>query len=109
MRASTSSRGQRLALLHFTLPPSIGGIERMIAAQSQVLRAAGYEVRVIAGRGDALPGTDTHILPSLDPSHPEVRRNLVHLCCVMPPPHHPLVLKLMEELEAALEGCDQCW
>jgi mannosylglucosylglycerate synthase len=56
----------RLALLHYTAPPVTGGVEWVMAAQARKLREAGYDVRLIAGRGDA------EILPELDSRHPDV-------------------------------------
>ena len=56
----------RLALLHYTAPPVTGGVEFVMAAQARKLREAGYDVKVIAGRGQA------DLLPELDSRHPEV-------------------------------------
>ncbi len=36
-----------LALLHYTLPPVIGGVERVIRDQAAALRALGYEVQML--------------------------------------------------------------
>ena len=36
----------RLALVHYTLPPVIGGVERVIAGQAEALRALGHEVEL---------------------------------------------------------------
>ena len=54
----TSSRFRpRIALLHYTAPPIIGGVERVIAEHARLFAQAGYPVTMIAGRGgmDALP------------------------------------------------------
>lgn len=56
----------RLALLHYTAAPVTGGVESVMAAQARKLREAGYDVRVIAGRGDA------ELIPELDSRHPDV-------------------------------------
>ena len=37
----------RIALLHYTKPPVIGGVERVIADQAQALRELGHEVVVM--------------------------------------------------------------
>jgi glycosyltransferase involved in cell wall biosynthesis len=42
----------RIALLHYSAPPVIGGVESILAAQARLFRAAGHEVRVIARRGE---------------------------------------------------------
>jgi glycosyltransferase involved in cell wall biosynthesis len=56
----------RLALLHYTAAPVTGGVESVMAAQARKLRETGYDVRVIAGRGDA------ELIPELDSRHPDV-------------------------------------
>src|SRR5919199_1341887 len=56
----------RLALVHYTAPPVTGGVESVMAAQARQLQSAGYEVRLVAGRGDA------ELLPELDSRHPDV-------------------------------------
>lgn len=43
----------RIALLHYTKPPVIGGVERVIADQAQALRELGHEV-VVVNREDML-------------------------------------------------------
>ncbi|MBJ7597382.1 glycosyltransferase family 4 protein [Candidatus Nephthysia bennettiae] len=57
----------RLALLHYTAAPVTGGVESVMSAQARKLREAGYDVRVIAGRGDA------ELIPELDSRHPDVQ------------------------------------
>ncbi len=44
----------RVALLHYTLPPVIGGVERVIRDQSAALRSLGHEVMLFDRRADAL-------------------------------------------------------
>ncbi len=55
-----------MALVHYTVPPVVGGVEAILAEQARQLRASGYDVRVIAGRGDA------ELVPELDSRHPEI-------------------------------------
>lgn len=56
----------RLALVHYTAPPVTGGVESVMAAQARQLEGAGYDVRLVAGRGDA------ELVPELDSRHPDV-------------------------------------
>ncbi|NPV57265.1 MAG: glycosyltransferase family 4 protein [Anaerolineae bacterium] len=59
----------KVSLLHYSLPPVIGGVEAVIQAHVGVLAAAGYQVELIAGRGDErwLPaGARLHLLPEVD-------------------------------------------
>ena len=56
----------RLALVHYTAFPVTGGVESILAVHARLLREAGHDVRVIAGRGDA------ELVPEVDSRHPEV-------------------------------------
>jgi glycosyltransferase involved in cell wall biosynthesis len=63
------------AILHYSAPPVVGGVESVIQAHAQVFRQAGYPVTVIAGRGEeaSLPaGTGLVQIPELDTQHPQV-------------------------------------
>jgi glycosyltransferase involved in cell wall biosynthesis len=65
-------RGVQTAILHYSAPPVIGGVEAVIQAHAQAFLQAGYPIAVIAGRGDesALPpGTDWIHIPELDSQH----------------------------------------
>lgn len=41
----------QIALLHYSAPPVVGGVEAVLAQQTQVLTQAGHQVSVLAGRG----------------------------------------------------------
>lgn len=60
------SRKPRLAVLHYTAPPVTGGVEAILESHTRLLRRSGYDVRVVAGRGDA------YVIPELDSTHPQV-------------------------------------
>jgi len=47
------SRAVRIALLHYSAPPIVGGVEHVLAAHAGLLRAAGCEVRIVSRRGAA--------------------------------------------------------
>jgi glycosyltransferase involved in cell wall biosynthesis len=57
---------RRLALVHYTASPVTGGVEAVLAVHARLLREAGHDVRVIAGRGDA------ELVPEADSRHPDV-------------------------------------
>ncbi len=64
-----------VALLHYSAPPVIGGVEAVMLAHARLLLNAGYRVGVIAGRGaaDALPpGIEFHLIPEIDSQHPVI-------------------------------------
>lgn len=56
----------RIALVHYTAPPVIGGVERIIAGQARALAHAGYEVTIVCGNAEAVvPGVRTMIAAEL--------------------------------------------
>ncbi|MGW8144461.1 MAG: glycosyltransferase family 4 protein [Anaerolineales bacterium] len=66
---------QSVAMLHYSAPPIIGGVEAVIKAHLQEFIRAGYSCTVIAGRGDiaALPAGANFIeIPEIDSQHPEI-------------------------------------
>lgn len=66
-----------IAILHYTAPPVIGGVEAVIRAHTGLLVEAGHRVTVIAGRGEqsALPdGARFLRIPELDSQHGLVLR-----------------------------------
>lgn len=72
-----SSKRTRIAILHYSAPPVVGGVEAVILAHAQILRQAGYPVTVVAGRGEAeaLPeGVDLIRVPEIDSQHAEIVR-----------------------------------
>jgi glycosyltransferase involved in cell wall biosynthesis len=64
-----------VGLLHYTCPPVVGGVETILWEQARRLRARGYAVTIVAGRGGPLPDPDgirLTLIPELDSKHPEV-------------------------------------
>jgi len=62
----------RIALLHYTGPPYIGGVEKVIEKQGIFLRERGFDVILIIGKGGKFREDITfHIIPEIDSSHPE--------------------------------------
>jgi glycosyltransferase involved in cell wall biosynthesis len=63
------SKKLKTAIIHYSAPPTIGGVEAVIAAHAKVFLEEGYPLKIIAGRGkrSALPeGTGFIELPLLD-------------------------------------------
>jgi mannosylglucosylglycerate synthase len=63
------------AILHYSAPPVIGGVEAVMLAHTETFVACGYPVTIIAGRGEAgaLPkGVDLICIPELDSQHEQV-------------------------------------
>ncbi|RPI81157.1 MAG: hypothetical protein EHM41_21210, partial [Chloroflexi bacterium] len=58
-----------VAILHYSVPPVVGGVEEVILAHSRLFLEAGYPVTIIAGRGEArtLPaGVDYIQVPEIN-------------------------------------------
>ena len=63
------------AILHYSAPPVIGGVEAVMLAHTEILARCGYPVSIIAGRGEAeaLPeGVELIQIPELDSQHEQV-------------------------------------
>ena len=63
------------AILHYTAPPIVGGVEAVMDAHARIFLQMGYSVSIIAGQGsgDALPpGADLEIIPALDSQYPQI-------------------------------------
>ena len=66
---------RRIAILHYSAPPVVGGVESVIHTHARLLVESGYQPLVVAGRaeGAALPaGTDYAQIPELDSQHPQI-------------------------------------
>jgi mannosylglucosylglycerate synthase len=69
------ARSRKVAILHYSAPPVIGGVENVLLAHIRLFINAGCSVTVLAGRGDkeALPpGTEFIGIPELDSQHPQI-------------------------------------
>lgn len=67
----------KTAILHYTAPPVIGGVEAVIAAHAGEFIRAGLPVAVIAGRGDAAalpPGSEFIPVAEMDTQHADILR-----------------------------------
>jgi len=68
-----AARGTRVAILHYTCPPVVGGVESLIRTHARLFVEHGYAVEVFAGRGRRFdPRVPVHVHPELDSKHPEV-------------------------------------
>jgi len=63
----------KVALLHYSAPPIVGGVESVLGHHARLMADAGHEVRIVAGRGEQ---TDPRIpfiqIPMADSRHPDV-------------------------------------
>ena len=98
----------RVALLHYTAPPVVGGVETVLACQARLLAGAGHEVTVVAGRGRA-PDPRVRFVraPRVDSRHPDVLHVQATLAGgTVPPGFERLRSRLEETLGETVGGCD---
>ncbi len=64
-----------IAILHYSVPPIVGGVESVIAHHARLMSADGHSVRLIAARGEALGGQiPLTIIPLADSRHERVAK-----------------------------------
>ena len=64
----------RVAVLHYTALPIIGGVENVIADHARLFARAGYPFTLITGRGGddkQLNGANVVVIPEIDSEHPD--------------------------------------
>jgi glycosyltransferase involved in cell wall biosynthesis len=100
----------KTAVLHYTSPPVVGGVEAVIQAHAQAFLDAGYPITIIAGRGEqtALPsGTDFVRIPEMDSRYQQVvQANMALERGRVPPDFADLVNRLRETLTPVLGPFD---
>ncbi len=65
----------KIALMHYSTPPIVGGVESVIANHARLMANSGYDVSIFSGRGEQFDTRiPVHILPLLNSKHPEVLR-----------------------------------
>ena len=101
---------QTVAILHYSAPPIIGGVEAVIKAHLKEFIHAGYSCTVITGRGDvnALPPNANIIeIPEIDSRHPEIIKISQGLEAGRVPKYYEtLETQLADCLEPILSGFD---
>ncbi len=99
-----------VAILHYTLPPVVGGVEAVIHAHTRLLLDAGFGVSLVAGVGDraSLPPEAEFIrLPEMDSRHPAVVRVSQELeQGHVPAEFEPLCARLETQLAQVLGAVD---
>ncbi len=98
----------KIALLHFSSPPVVGGVESVLASHARLMANAGHQVMILTGRGNAF---DDHIpvriLPTLDSRHAEVLKIKSQLDQGMiPPDFERLKEAIRGDLQKELKGFD---
>jgi glycosyltransferase involved in cell wall biosynthesis len=98
--------GQRIALLHYSAPPVVGGVENVLAQHARMLADHGHTVTIVAARGEAWdPRIPLSRVPLADSRHPRVLAAKAALDAGrVPPDFAPLVEELVAALRTALAG-----
>jgi len=100
----------RIAVLHYTAPPVVGGVESTIYHHARLLAEAGCTVRVIAGRGELFhPDVALDTIPEVDSRHPEVLEAGRSLAKGEVTPRFTVLRdRLVERLHPLLSDVDVC-
>ncbi len=98
----------KIALLHYTSPPVVGGVESVIASHARLMANAGHQVTILAGRGNSYDDrVSMRVLPRLDSRHPDVMEIKSHLDLgVIPPAFDRLKGAIQDELQEELKNFD---
>lgn len=70
----------KVAFLHYSAPPIIGGVENVMASQAECLSNFGYDVEILCGRGNSWhPHIKVKANPLLDSRDPQILELKKHL------------------------------
>jgi glycosyltransferase involved in cell wall biosynthesis len=98
----------RIALLHYSSPPLVGGVESVLAHHARLMAASGKQVVIFTGRGkifdERIP---VKLMPLLDSRHPKVMNVKTQLDKGnLPPAFDELVNQIKSDLFVELHGFD---
>ena len=98
----------KIAILHYSVPPIVGGVESVIAHHAQLMSADGHSMRLIAARGESLgEQIPLTILPLADSRHERVAKMKNQLDRgEVTADFESLRDELAEQLQTALSGVD---
>lgn len=97
-----------IAILHYSVPPIVGGVESVIAHHARLMSANGHSVRLIAARGEALnEWIPLTTIPLADSRHERVAKMKEQLDRgEVTKDFESLRDELAEQLQGALSGAD---
>jgi glycosyltransferase involved in cell wall biosynthesis len=98
----------KIALLHYSAPPVVGGVESILGQHAHLMADAGHQVCMIAGRGEQSdPRIPLVCLPLADSRHPDILAVKAELDRgQIPAKFRVLVEMLTTSLKEVLEGVD---
>jgi len=97
-----------IAILHYSVPPIVGGVESVIAHHARLMSADGHSVRLIAARGESLSEQiPLTTIPLADSRHARVEEMKEQLDRGEVTKDYELLRdELAEQLQIALSGVD---
>src|SRR4026208_1160418 len=100
--------GMNIAILHYSVPPVVGGVESVIAHHARLMSVDGHCVRLIAARGESLNEQVPLIrIPLADSLHERIVTMKEHLNHGNLPQDFKMVRdELALKLQTALSGMD---
>jgi len=100
----------KIAILHYSCPPVIGGVEFIIEAHAREFAKAGFDTKLIVGKGeDVWPGVPSVVLPNLSAGGEKVAPILESIGRGEVPPTFDNVVAYVErELRRELRDVDVC-
>jgi len=99
----------KAAIVHYSCPPVIGGVEIVIDVQARFLAREGFEVTIVAGRGNQTGGIRAAILPELSSEYPPYAKMEPQLReGEVPDEFSGLKDRIREKLRPLLAGAHSC-
>ena len=97
-----------IALLHYSAPPVVGGVESVIAHHARLMSAGGYSVHLIAARGEAMSEKiPLTLIPLADSRHERVAEMKAQLDRgEVTKDFESLRDELVDQLQTSLSGVD---
>lgn len=98
----------KIALLHYSAPPVVGGVESVIGQHARLMAEAGHQVHILAARGQQMDARINFIqLPLVDSRHPRILEMKKFLDMgVVPADFNTVCDDLLEGLRANLDSFD---
>ncbi len=109
-RPRAARKKPTVAILHYSCPPVIGGVEFVIESHARLFANEGIAVRTIVGKGgDVHQGVSTRVVPEIASDGGPLRAVVGALNKGAVPNAFPQAVKQVErELKKALKGVDVC-
>ena len=97
-----------IAIIHYSAPPVVGGVESVLAQHARLMARAGHRVRLLAARGEPISAQIRFIpLPLIDSRHPRVLAAKAELDRgAVPADFEPLTSEITHALQQALVDVD---